>query len=731
MHPKTALLLLIIALAMLQSGLHAASGDPLTIEVTLYAHTDPSAKGRVLTLNANSTSRQAADVRDGIAFTLVPPLSAPLRMIGISVYIWLLSQSSVQGTLGATVSEVMANASAREIRSASVTLGLPSTPYQVILTMGLGGANQTLASGSALRFDVQFSPARSTPVSLLWDDPSTRTRLVLRVVVSPKVSLRVTDASGRASTIFPINETGMANLVAEAFVEEPFGGTNIAMVSLRVTNSSGYPLIKDSRMNLTSRVEFPLQLGYALPIAIPYGRFNVTVSVLDIAKRTFLATREITVTTFHTLILLLIDPQKRPVPGLNVSFLAAGQLIDEVTTNSTGTAVTRLPSSRVVGPITLRVRKDGVEILSREVDLQSDSAFQLEAPLYDWTFVVRLQTLNLPVPAARVDLYLNGTFLASNATDGNGAAVFTRIPLGAYEVTVASSLASKRFLNVTHTPGPEETTLELPTLPPPSESSILALSAAAVVVIFGAFALTRRRTRTRHFKHVAELLGGAIPQSAVIMIVGSSGSGKTLLLQNVLADTLRLGRRCVYVSNSELPSKIKDRLTKMGLEVGRYQDEGLLRFVDAYSGGTGEVSSEKHSVPSPRDLTALGIQITSCLEEVGGVGDVFFDSLAPIVAAGDSSQALNFLQHYGARIVKSGGTLLYVTSAALESELLNRFEEASDCVLQTEKYVGPRKIRGRLLIKKARGLQHREDWVGFRIASNGRMEFISLPAEKR
>jgi KaiC/GvpD/RAD55 family RecA-like ATPase len=731
MRSKIALLLLIIAFAMLQSGLHAAGGDPLTTEVTLYAHTDPSAtsaKGRVLTLDANSTARGTADVRDGMAFTLVPSLSAPLRILGISVYVWLLSQSSVQGTLRVTVSEVTANASANEIRSASVTLGLPFTPYQVILTMSLGGTNRTLASGSALRLEVQFSPVKPTPVSLLWDDPSTRTRLVLLVEAYPKVSLRFTDANGRASSIFPANETGMASLVAEASVEEPFGGANIAMVSLRVTNSSGYPLTKDIPMNLTSRLELPLRLGYALAIAIPQGRFNVTVSVLDIAKRTFLVTSAVTVTPFHTLILFLVDPVRRPVPGLNVSFSAAGKLIDEVTTNSTGTAVTRLPSSSVVGPITIRVLRDGVEILSRGFDLTSDSTSQIEVPLYDWTFVVRLETLNLPV-SARVDLYLNGTFLASNETDRNGMVVFPRIPLGAYEVNVTSFLAPKLFLNVSHTSELGETTLELPIIPPPA--TILILGGIAVFAVFGAFAIGHRRTRTQRFKNVAELLGGTIPESIVVMIVGSSGSGKTLLLQNLLADTLGLGRRCVYVSNSELPSKTRDRLAKMGLEVEACQRENRLRFVDAYSGGTGIVSSEKHSVPSPRDLTALGIQITSCLEEVGGVGDVFFDSLAPIVAAGDSAQAFNFVQYYGARIVKSGGTLLYIASTALESELLSRFEEASDCVLQTERYVGPHKIRGRLLVKKARGLQHQEDWVGFRIASNGRMDFISLPAEKR
>ena len=263
-----------------------------------------------------------------------------------------------------------------------------------------------------------------------------------------------------------MNETGMASLFAEASVEEPFGGANIARGSLRVTNSSGYALIKDASMNLTSRVEFPLKLRYSIPIAIPYGRFNITVSVIDIAKRTFPATREITVAPFYTLILLLIDPQKRAVPSLNVSFSAAGQLIDEVITNSTGTATARLPSSIFVGPITLRVRKDGVDISSREVYLTSDSVLQLEAPLYEWAFVVRLQTLNFLVPAARVDLYLNGTFLASNATDVNGAVVFTRIPLGTYEVAVSSPLVSKRFHNLTHTPELEQTTLELPILSP-------------------------------------------------------------------------------------------------------------------------------------------------------------------------------------------------------------------------------------------------------------------------
>jgi len=729
-HLKTALLLLVVALVTLQSGLHAASGDQLVVEVTLYAHTDPSAtsaKGRVLTLSANSTTRQATDVRDGIAFTLVPSLSVPLRILGdMSIYVWLLSQSSVRGTLRVTVSEMMANASAVEIESKTMTLELSSTPYMVLLGFVV---HHTLATGSTLRLEVQFSPVEPVPVSLLWDDPLARTRLVLQVESSAKMSLTITDSSGRMSTIFAHNETGMAQLMAKVSIEDPFGWTNVRAVSLRVTDSSGYTLVKDTPMTLTSRAELPLRLEYMLRIAVPAGRFDITASVQDYAQGVLVVTKQIMVTRFCRLSLLLTDVQERPLSGLNVSLSAAGQLIEELTTDSNGVAVSPVPSSRAVGPITVQVRKFGIEVLSREVEVESDSALELGVSLYDWTFLVRLQNVNLPTSGARVELYLNETLLTSNSTDGNGLAVFTSMPAGTYDVTVVSPFASSHFHNVSHAPEPEKTVLETPILPVISNNGILLAAAIAILAFFGAVAVARGRVGTRRFKHVADLLGGAFPSSRVIMIAGPSGSGKSLLLQTILSDSLRLRRRCVYVSNSEMPSRIKEQLAKMGLDAERYQNDDMLRFIDAYSGGSGVVSSEKHSVSSPRDLTALGVQVTSCLDEVGGVGDVFLDSLTPIATLGDPTQALNFVEYYGARIVRSGGNFLYVASDTIESDLLRRFEESSDCILQTERYVGSGKVRNRLLVKKARGIQHEQGRIDLKITPSGRVEFVSLPAE--
>lgn len=731
MRSKTAALLLIVALAMWQPHLSLVNAEAPTTEVSLYAHTDPSAtsvNGRVLTLVGNATSRQTADVRDGMNFTLVPSLSAPLYIHGrIDVYVWLMSQQSVRGTLRATISEVAANASVAEIRTASVTIGVPPVPLMTYF--GLGSVDYTVPTGSTVRLELQFSPEKPVPVMLVWDSAATSTRLVLEVEPIPRISLKITDTFGRASVVFPENRTGLIGLVAHVLVEDPFRGTNIQRVSLSIGNSSGFVLLKDAPMNLTSRTELPFQLGYALPMAIPSGEFNITASVVDAVGGTVVTTTEIAVTSFYSLILMLVDLQGRPLPGLNVSVFAAGQLIDQMTTNSSGMATSRVPSSRAVGPFTLQILQNGVVIVSRQINLESDSVLQLEAPLSDWNLVTRLQILNLPIAAATVDLYLNGTLVASNVTDGNGVAHFTCLPLGAYEINVTSYLASKRFLNVTHSADSNETALELPLISRIPENVVLIVAGVAFVAIVGAFAVTRRK-RTRRFKNVGELLGGTFPSSAVVMILGPSGSGKSLLLQNILADSLQAGRRCVYASNSELPSRIKEQLKRIGVDAQLHEHRNTLRLIDAYSGATEAVSREKHFVPSPTDLTALGIQVTGCLEELGGVADVFFDSITPIVASGAFGRGLEFVRYYGARITKSDGTFTYVATPTIEPEALNRFEEASDCVLQMEKTRGPGKIRGRLLVKKARGLRHEHEWVGFKITSKGRMEFVSLQPEE-
>jgi KaiC/GvpD/RAD55 family RecA-like ATPase len=732
MHTKVVLLVLLLALAVWQPHPSIAATDETTTEVSLYAHTDPSAtsvNGRVLTLLGNTTSQQSADMRDGLDFTLVPPLSAPLHVIGrIDAIVWLQAQQSTRGTLQVTISELTANASAIEMAYGSVTVSLSLLPYQV--QFGLGRVDYTLPAGSSIRFEIQFSPVADVPVKLLWDNPSTPTKLVLRVEPIPNIVIRIADASGTTSTIFPWNETTPDQLLAEVAVEEPFHGINVRNVTLSVTNSSGSSLMSNVPMNLTSQMEYPFRLNYTLPVTVPIGQFNVTASVVDVTGREFVASKEVVTTPFHTLIVVLIDSEKRPAPNFDASISVKCQFIDEVTTNSSGIGILRVPSSKVVGPLVLEVRHNQTLVLTDQIQSESDSTLQIELPLYDWNIAVSFEILSLPVSDALVQVYSNSTLVDSSTTDSNGISHFVSLPPGTYEVTVTSWLASERFQNVTLSPQSKNTMLKL-SLVPVSDSTLLIVVILALFAFFGVIAFRPRRERARRFKDVGELLGGNVPGSAVIMIVGPSGSGKSLLLQNMLADSIQSGKACVYISNSELPSKIREQLTKLGVKVRTSEDQNKLLFIDAYSGEIGGTSGEKHFVSSPKDLTALGIQLTSCTETLGGVADVFFDSVTPIVASDSSERGFDFVKYYSARTTKSGGTFAYAAATTLEPTLLGRFEEASDCVLQVEKAPAAGKIRGRLLVKKARGLEHEHDWVGFKITPKGKMEFLLLPAQRR
>jgi KaiC/GvpD/RAD55 family RecA-like ATPase len=520
----------------------------------------------------------------------------------------------------------------------------------------------------------------------------------------------------------------MIRLIARVSTEDPFHGTNIRTAALTVTNSSGFQFIKNVPMNLTSETEMPSRVDYVLPITIPSGCFNFTVDVGDVANRIFRVSKNITITSFHTLGIMLLDSKRRPLPGVNITLSVGDQLIDEIETDSSGTAASEVPSSPSVGPLTLEAKKNGLVVLSRVVEVQSNLVIQLEVPLYDWDVAVRLPIVNSPIMGAQVNLYLNGTSVASADTDTNGLAHFLAVPLGSYDVKVASFVGTSEFTNVTHTAGQTVAALEVPVMSEIPESALLAVAGVAIVAVFAAATVSRRRRRTRRYKRVADLLGGTALERAVIMVVGPSGSGKSLLMLNILADSLQLGRRCLHVSNSELPSRIRDQLAKMGVDVHDDEQENKLRFVDAYSGEVGTRSSEMHAVSSPRDLTGLGIQITSCVEELGGTADVFLDSLGPIVESGGLARGLEFVRYYGARTTKSGGTFTYATTAAIGQELLDRLEESSDCVVQVERAPSKGRIRGRLLVKKARGLAHEEGWFGFKITSRGRMEFSSLPS---
>ena len=75
------------------------------------------------------------------------------------------------------------------------------------------------------------------------------------------------------------------------------------------------------------------------------------------------------------------------------------------------------------------------------------------------------------------------------------------------------------------------------------------------------------------------MMGGGIPEGDSMLIAGPSGSGKSLLASQFVADGLRLGEPGVIAIFEELPAEYVRRAATLGLDLDTPQKEGILKVI--------------------------------------------------------------------------------------------------------------------------------------------------------
>jgi circadian clock protein KaiC len=89
-----------------------------------------------------------------------------------------------------------------------------------------------------------------------------------------------------------------------------------------------------------------------------------------------------------------------------------------------------------------------------------------------------------------------------------------------------------------------------------------------------------------------EMLRGGLPERSVTLLLGSPGSGKTLLSLHVVAQACAAGRRALHCGFHEGPEALVRKAAAVGLEIRRHVDEGRLHLrwqlpveglIDAYA----------------------------------------------------------------------------------------------------------------------------------------------------
>ncbi len=250
----------------------------------------------------------------------------------------------------------------------------------------------------------------------------------------------------------------------------------------------------------------------------------------------------------------------------------------------------------------------------------------------------------------------------------------------------------------------------------------------AAVGISGLVYYRRRRAKSYlvPFDYFNTLTGGELDGGTVVAVEGNTGSGKTLLSEQLLHEDLKKGRPCVFVVTGDFPSNIRANMKAMGLDIEGYEQSGLLTFVDGYSSEAGQESREKFAIPSLGDLTTLGIKITSSLpRDSFKSGSLYFDSLTPLASKTKPESIVSFVQSLGARVKGMDGKAFFTVGPSIDGKVQRQIEEMADCVIQMEAFEERGVRKSRLRIGKYRARRYQQGWVIYTIEEGKGIIFYS------
>jgi KaiC/GvpD/RAD55 family RecA-like ATPase len=216
-----------------------------------------------------------------------------------------------------------------------------------------------------------------------------------------------------------------------------------------------------------------------------------------------------------------------------------------------------------------------------------------------------------------------------------------------------------------------------------------------------------------------KLVKGTIPSSSLLLI-GPSGVGKTIFCKHFFYNGLLIGEPCIYVTTNETPEEIKASMKTFGLDIKKYEKNGMIRIVDGCSWKLGRASSSEYAVDSQQNyLTSISIKIKKARQNLKNTRLVL-DSVSELTALSDKNAVLKFLQVLTARIRLDGGKSIFtIASGAHDDHFLNQVRLIFDGILEMRIDDSGKEIKRLLRIFSLKGTRHKTTWTPFEITDKG------------
>jgi len=226
-----------------------------------------------------------------------------------------------------------------------------------------------------------------------------------------------------------------------------------------------------------------------------------------------------------------------------------------------------------------------------------------------------------------------------------------------------------------------------------------------------------------------EILHGGLPKDSVILISGSSGTGKTIFgTQFLIEGSMKYNETGLLVTLDQKPNKIRKNFSNMGWNLSKLEKEDKFVMLDAASPKIGMTSKEDYVVRFGLDVDSLYSDISKIVEEKN-VDRMLIDSLPMIAFRSEADEIRTSIYRLMSMLGSLNCTSLVITEREGGSEKISRFgveQYASTGVILLEMDIVGNELRRKILIKKLRGCNHSKKRYPFEISDNG-IEVYSNP----
>jgi KaiC/GvpD/RAD55 family RecA-like ATPase len=206
-----------------------------------------------------------------------------------------------------------------------------------------------------------------------------------------------------------------------------------------------------------------------------------------------------------------------------------------------------------------------------------------------------------------------------------------------------------------------------------------------------------------------ELLSKNIDGKAIILI-GPPLVGEKRFISNYVNDLLQKGSAVALILTDGSPEQLKKDLMQEKIYLSKFEDAGLMRYVDSYSRNMGEAVSDTSSikrVSGPLALNEINIALNEIQKEFLAKSKnhcVVFNSISTLLMYSNASAVARFLQVFVSRIKNAGGAAIFMIEQGMHDEqTIVTLEHLMDAILEMKK-------EGSKVMIKARGIEGYEDW---------------------